>query len=141
MIRTLAIALLAIAMASVSAAQFQADAHPHTGSTTYITMGEGIVLEKTQLEMNIPAQDAMPWAVIEGTVTNPVEEHPVIVQIRQSDGEPARFAQVDIAGDGSFEYRFRVFSMDDGEIVRAFEGDYNVTIYKLVYSGSQSGQA
>lgn len=138
MIRTLAVIILAVAMISISVTQIQtASAHPHNGSTTYVSLGDGIALERTQLTINIPTQNIMPWAFVEGVIKNPAMEYPVIVQIHERNGEPVRFGQVDVAEDGSYEYKFRVFSLDEGQVVRAFEGDYDVTVYKVVHINSQ----
>ncbi len=141
--RALGIAVLALAMVAMSAAHIQyIAAHPHPeATTTYVLLGGDMALERTQLTMSIAADNTMPWAFVEGTVSNHVEHHPVIVKIDGADGDPARYAQVDVADDGSYEYRFRVLSVDDGQVIRAFEGDYDVTIFKVVYIDTDHAHA
>ena len=59
--------------------------------------------------------------------------YPVIIQIYQG-GDPVHFAQVDVKGDGSYEYKFRVQSLDSstGEVVKIFDGDYTVNIFRVI---------
>lgn len=138
MIRTLAVMILAIAMVSISVAQIgSASAHPHNNSTTQISLGDGTAIERTQITFNIPSDNVQPWAFVEGIVENPVKGYPVIIQIHNSNAEPMKFAQVDLAGDGTYEYRFRVSSLDEGNSVSIFEGDYDVTIYTVVHVDQQ----
>lgn len=133
--RALGLAFLAIAMISISVSQTQsAIGHPHDSATTYMDIGEGIALEQTRIVMSVPSDNTMPWAFVEGKVTNPVDGYPVLVQIYDDGPEPLKIAQLDIAGDDTFEYKFRVYSVDDGQETRFFEGDYRVTISKVVYT-------
>ena len=48
--------------------------------------------------------------------------------------DPVHFAQVDVKGDGSYEYKFRVQNLDSntGEIVKIFDGDYTVNIFRVI---------
>ena len=43
-------------------------------------------------------------------------------------------AQVDVKGDGSFEYKFRIRNVDlnTGEATNFFEGQYTVNIFKVI---------
>ena len=64
-------------------------------------------------------------------VSDPAERYPVIIQFFKGE-EPVHFAQVDVKGDGSYEYKFRVRSVDDGKVTNIFEGDYEVRIFKVI---------
>lgn len=125
-------AAVAAALAALACAG-GAEAHPH--GTTYVALGEGIALERTALELVVPADNPLPWAFVEGKVGDPVEGHPVIIQIHERGGEPARFAQVDVGEDGSYEWRLRVLSIDGGVETRALAGTYDVTVFKVVHVG------
>ena len=48
------------------------------------------------------------------------------------NGEPIHFAQSDVNDDGSYEYKFRIRSVDGDTVVDVFEGDYVVKIFKTV---------
>ena len=39
---------------------------------------------------------------------------------------------MDVKGDGSYEYKFRVRAVDDGKVTNIFEGDYEVRIFKVI---------
>ena len=131
-------AVMAVALA-VMACAGGADAHPH--GTTYTMLGDGIALERTALELVVPADTALPWAFVEGTVHDPVDGYPVIIQVHERGGEPARFAQVDVGEDGSYEWRVRVLSVDGGVETRALVGAYDVTVFKVVHAHGTAGQA
>ena len=63
-----------------------------------------------------------------------VPGHPVIIQIYAGDGSAVHFAQVDVADDGAYEYKFRVRNVEsDGTATLLFTGDYTVAVYKVVY--------
>ena len=103
-----------------------------------------IGLEKTILTLNVPENNNLPWAFVEGKISNPVTEYPVIIQIFDNndssvDGNDVgavHFAQTQINSDGSYEYKFRVADITDGQIINIFEGDYTVKIFKVVYIDS-----
>lgn len=97
------------------------------------TFTENIVLEKTILELNVSENNVLPWGYIEGKISNPVKEHPVIIQIYQ-DGKPVQFAQVSVNDDNTYEYKFRVRDVNADRIINIFEGSYTVLIYKVVYA-------
>ncbi len=110
-------------------------------TTEVIPIDEQIGLEKTNLTFYASPDNTLPWGFVEGTIANHVPSYPVIIQIYDDNGEAYHFAQTNVEEDGSFEYRFRVSSVDDGKVINIFEGDYFVTIYKVVYLYSDSIQA
>ena len=74
--------------------------------------------------MNIPEGNALPWGTMKGKINDPTQGHPVIIQFFKSIKEdPVQVAQVDVKGDGYFECRFRVLSIDEGNVTHFFEGD------------------
>ena len=103
-----------------------------------------IGLEKTILTLNVPENNNLPWAFVEGKISNPVTEYPVIIQIYDNndasvngnDIGAVHFAQTQIDSDGSYEYKFRIADVSDGELINIFEGDYTVKIFKVVYIDS-----
>ena len=54
-----------------------------------------------------------------------------IIQIYQN-GDAIHFAQTNVNDDGSYEYKFRVRSVDGNNVVNVFEGDYEVRIFKTI---------
>jgi hypothetical protein len=98
-------------------------------------------LEKTTLTFNVPENNSFPWAFVEGKISNPVLEYPVIIQIFDNDDSlvsgnnvgAVHFAQTEINDNGTYEYKFRVTETVDGESVNIFEGDYTVKIFKVIY--------
>ncbi len=134
MTRIPALVALLVAAACVSAAHVSgASAYTNAGTTTYVPLGDGIAMERTELELVVPSTNTLPWAFVEGKVDNPVDGYPVIIQIHANGGEPVRFAQVDLSEDGTYEYRMRALSIDDGVAVRALDGAYDVTVFKVVH--------
>lgn len=114
--------------------------HTHDALTDVTPLSATIGLEKTSLFFHAPDDNILPWAYVEGKIANPVNEYPVIIQMF-SDGEATHFAQTNVNEDGTYEYKFRVRSIDNGEIIRPFIGDYTVVIYKVVYLNSDIGSA
>ena len=106
------------------------DEIPTTGITP---INSEIGIEKSVISMNIPSDNNLPWGFVEGNVSNHVSGNPVIIQIYQN-GEPVHFAQTEVSDDGSYEYKFRVRDVDNGNIIKVFEGDYTVKIFKVVHS-------
>ena len=96
-----------------------------------IPMDNTIALEKTILSMHVPFDNTLPWGFVEGKIAYPVPEYPVIIQIYKED-EPIHFAQTEVEEDGSYEYRFRVLSIDGAKTINVFNGDYTVKIFKVV---------
>jgi len=108
-------------------------AFAETPQTTEIKLDDETSLQKTVAIMSIPENNAMPWGAVKGKVHDPVQGYPVIIQFFKSlEEDPIHVAQVKLKGDNSFEYRFRVLSVDDGKTTHFFEGDYSVKIFKVV---------
>jgi hypothetical protein len=108
--------------------------------TEIIPLNNEIGIEKTILSLHASPDNTLPWGFVEGNIANHVSSYPVIIQIYDDDGHATLFAQTDVEEDGSYEYRFRVRNVDDGQVINIFEGDYNVKIFKVVYLGPSSGQ-
>ncbi len=109
-------------------------------NTEVISIDGNIGIEKTTLTFSVPNDNNLPWAFVEGKITNPVLDYPVIIQIYDNDDQitgndvgAVHFAQADVSEDGTYEYKFRVKDIDGEKIVNIFEGDYTVIIFKVVY--------
>jgi hypothetical protein len=103
-------------------------------STTTITpINDEVSLKKTVIPMNIPKDNIFPWGAVRGQASEFAERYPVIIQIFKGE-DPVHFAQVDLKGDGSFEYKFRIRNVDanTGEVTNIFEGQYTVNIFKVI---------
>jgi hypothetical protein len=102
-------------------------------SITVTPINEEISLQKTITTMSIPQDNKLPWGAVKGAASDYVERYPVIIQIYKGE-DPVHFTQVDVKGDGSYEYKFRVRSLDSntGEFVNIFEGDYTVKIFRVI---------
>ena len=100
---------------------------------TVTPINEKVSLEKTTTTMSVPQDNTLPWGTIRGEASDVAERYPIIIQFYQGE-DPVHFAQVDAKGDGSYEYKFRVRNLDSntGEFVNVFQGDYTVTIYKVI---------
>lgn len=104
-------------------------------SAAYGQLDEGgVEMVSAELAMSVPEGNTVPWAFVEGSVPDHAPGYPVIIQIYSDGGDAVHFAQADVAGDGSYEYRFRVLDVTDGERTAVFEGDYTVRIFKFVYA-------
>ena len=120
-------------MLSMSVLLLNAPAFAESSQTTSSRLDDGTSLEKTVTMMNVPENNTLPWGAVKGKVNDPAQGYPVIIQFFKSiEEDPVHVAQVDIKGDGSFEYRFRVLSVDEGQTTHFFEGDYVVKIFKVV---------
>ena len=116
---------------SVPLLDMRAFAEP--SQTTVTKLDDEISLEKTVTIMSIPEDNTLPWGTVKGKVNDPSQGYPVIIQFFKSiEEDPIHVAQVSLKGDDSFEYKFRVLSIDDGEITHFFEGDYYVKIFKVI---------
>jgi len=114
-------------------------AFAETSQTTEIKLDDKTSLQKTVAIMSIPENNAMPWGTVKGKVHDPVQGYPVIIQFFKSlEEDPIHVAQVKLKGDNSFEYRFRVLSVDDGKTTNFFEGDYTVKIFKVVNTSTDN---
>ena len=109
-------------------------AFAETSQTTVLKLDDETSLQKTVTIMSIPENNTMPWGTVKGKVHDPVQGYPVIIQFFKSLEEkvPIHVAQVNLKGDGSFDYQFRVLSVDEGNITHFFEGDYYVKIFKVI---------
>ncbi len=120
-------------MLSMSIFLLNMPAFAETPQTTEIKLDDETSLQKTVAIMSIPENNVMPWGAVKGKVHDPVQGYPVIIQFFKSlEEDPIHVAQVKLKGDDSFEYRFRVLSVDDGKTTHFFEGDYHVKIFKVV---------
>ncbi len=99
-------------------------------SEIVVTKGNFEVVE-TIIPMYISPENILPWASVSGIVENYADNHPVIIQIYQND-EPVHFAQTNVNDDGSYEYKFRVKTVNDDKIINIFEGNYEVRIFKTI---------
>ena len=83
--------------------------------------------------MSVPDDNKLPWGTVMGDASDVAERYPIIIQFYKGE-DPVHFAQIDSKGDGSYEYKFRVRSLDSnsGEFVNIFQGDYTVKIYKVI---------
>ena len=96
-------------------------------------INEEVSLQKTITTMSVPENNELPWGTVRGDASEYVERYPVIIQFYKGE-DPVHFAQVDVKGDGSYEYKFRVrnLDLDTGEVLNIFQGDYTVKIYKVI---------
>ena len=83
--------------------------------------------------MAVPENNELPWGTVKGAASDYVERYPVIIQFYKGE-DPVHVAQVDVKGDGSYEYKFRVRNLDlnTGEFVNVFEGEYTVKIFRVI---------
>jgi hypothetical protein len=100
---------------------------------TVTPINENLSLQETITTMNIPQDNKLPWGAVKGAATDYVEGFPIIIQIYKGE-DPVHFAQTDVNEDGSYEYKFRIKSIDSntGEFVNIFEGDYTVKIFRVI---------
>ncbi len=112
--------------------QILVNGHTHEPQTQYIPLNGIIGLEKTSIMFHTGEENSLPWGFVEGKIANPVAGYPVIIQIFKDD-EAVHFAQTDVNDDGSYEYKFRVLNVENDQTTKIFDGDYRVTIFKVVY--------
>ena len=100
---------------------------------TVTPINEKVSLEETIATMYVPEDNKLPWGTVRGGADDVAERYPVIIQFYKGE-DPVHFAQVDVKGDGSYEYKFRVRNVDleTGEAINIFEGQYTVKIYKVI---------
>jgi len=129
--------IITIMIISVFSASF-ADELPSNSQITPLDGNIGI--EETVLTFSVPDNNVLPWAFVEGKISNPVLDYPVIIQIYDNDDQvvgnnvgAVHFAQTDVNEDGTFEYRFRIKDFNGESFTNLFEGDYTVKIFKVVY--------
>ena len=107
-------------------------------SVTVSIINEKLSLEKTVTTMTVPQDNKLPWGAVKGASSEYVERYPVIIQFYKN-GDPVHVAQVDVRGDGSYEYKFRVRNIDNntGEVTNIFEGQYTVKIFKVIHNQNE----
>ena len=115
----------------------QEDAFAAQNTVTTVPINEELSLQKTVTVMSVPSDNTLPWGTVRGAASDYVERYPVIIQFYQN-GEPVHVAQVNVKGDGSYEYKFRVGGMNSetGEFQNFFEGDYTVNIFRVIPNGN-----
>lgn len=105
---------------------------------TTVSLDEKVSLQKTTTMMSVPLDNTFPWGTVRGTIDDPAQGYPVIIQFfnEKNDDEPMHVAQVDVKGDDTYEYKFRMRDVDlqSGQVTTIFEGDYTVKIFKVVNS-------
>ncbi len=113
-------------------------AETNQNSITVTPINEMISLQKTVTTMIVPENNTLPWGTVNGSAFDYVERYPVIIQFYKGE-DPVHVAQVDVKGDGSYEYKFRVRSVDNntGEAVDVFEGQYTVKIFKVIHNQNE----
>jgi len=126
------IAIASLAMIAVFSAISTSFAESVDTQTTITPINSSVGLEKTVVPFHTPKENKLPWGFVEGKIANPVEGHPVIIQIYKV-GEAVHFAQTNVHEDGSYEYKFRVRDVTNDIVTKIFEGDYTVKIFKVVY--------
>ncbi|MBM2851484.1 MAG: hypothetical protein HW420_31 [Candidatus Nitrosotenuis sp.] len=126
------IVIASLAMVAVFSAVSPSFAESVDTQTTITPINSSVGLEKTIVPFHTPKENKLPWGFVEGKIANPVEGHPVIIQIYKVD-EAVHFAQTNVHKDGSYEYKFRVRDMTNDIVTKVFEGDYTVKIFKVVY--------
>ncbi len=113
----------------------QTFAETQENETTIHPINEKLSIKKTTVSIDIPEDNTLSWGMVKGEASDYVERYPVIIQFYQ-DEEPIHVAQVDVKGDGSYEYKFRVRNVDNntGEVINIFEGQYIVKIFKVIHN-------
>ena len=113
-------------------------AQSNQNSITVTPIDEEISLQSTVTTMSIPEDNVLPWASVRGSASDYVERYPVIIQFYKGE-DPVHVAQVDVKGDGSYEYQFRVRNVDlnTGEVMNIFQGDYTVKIFRVIHNTDQ----
>ncbi len=120
-LKTLRLDLLASLMFTLVVLLYPTDTIAENTTTITPINGE-VSLKKTVIPMNIPKDNIFPLGTVRGQASEFAERYPVLIQIFR-DEDPVHFAQVDLKGDGSFEYKFRIRDVDanTGEATNIFE--------------------
>ncbi len=139
-------ALLTIAILVNPANAFAVTQTPDNVSTVTNPINDEISLEITTTSMYIPEENTLPWGTVKGAVADPAERYPVIIQFFDANDSEVvdtedlvHVAQVDVKGDDTYEYQFRVLNKDlqTGQLIDIFEGKYVVKIFKVVQNSEQ----
>ena len=120
------------AFAHPHSGQIMINGHTHEVQTEIIPLNGMMGLEKSTILFHASEDNTLPWGFVEGKIANHVEGYPVIIQIFQNN-DAVHFAQTDVSQDGTYEYKFRVLHSVNGDTKKIFDGDYSVTIFKVVY--------
>ena len=125
--------LLVVSVMTVFGVMMVPDTSAESNHVTVTPINEKISLEETITTMYVPEHNKLPWGSVKGEADDIAERYPVIIQFYKGE-DPVHFAQVDVKGDGSYEYKFRVRNVDatTGEAINIFEGKYIVKIYKVI---------
>ena len=102
-------------------------------TTRIIPIDETIAIEKTILFFHAPEEPSHYWGYVEGKIANHVPGFAVVIEMYNEKESFPRYSQVDVNEDGYYEYKFRVKNVHDGELVWKMEGDYRITIFKVVH--------
>ncbi|RNJ78190.1 MAG: hypothetical protein D9C04_07655 [Nitrosopumilus sp. B06] len=102
-------------------------------AVTVTPINEMISLKQTILTMSIPEENKLVWGYVRGDPSEYVERYPVIIQFFKGE-EPVHVAQIDVKGDGSYDYKFRIknVNLDTGETLNLFQGEYTVKIFRVI---------
>ena len=125
------------AFAHPHSGQIMINDHIHKSQTEIIPLNGMIGLEKSTILFHTSEDNTLPWGFVEGKIANHVDGYPVIIQIFQNN-DAVHFAQTDVNQDGTYEYKFRVLHSENGETKKIFDGDYSVTIFKVVYMNQEN---
>ena len=120
------------AFAHPHSGQIMINGHTHEAQTEIIPLNGMMGLEKSTILFHASEDNTLPWGFVEGKIANHVEGYTVIIQIFQNN-DAVHFAQTDVSQDGTYEYKFRVLHSENGNTQKIFDGDYSVTIFKVVY--------
>lgn len=124
--------LLKVAIATIAFALVLATVNSAFAESNITPLDASTGIEKTITSFSVSKNNKLPWGFVEGKIANPVEGHPVIIQIFKN-GDPVHFAQTDVKEDGTYEYKFRVRDVTNGKVNKIFDGEYIVKIFKVVY--------
>jgi len=102
---------------SLSVLMYDVYAFTDSTQTTVTRIDDEKRLQKTTLHMNIPETNTLPWGTIKDKIDHPSQGYLVINQIFKSNEDvPIHVAKVNLKGDNSSEYKFRLLSIDEGII-------------------------
>ena len=122
-----------IAVLGIMVIPSTAVAETNQNSISVNPINEKVSLETTTTILSVPENNTLTWGTVKGSATDYAERYQVIIQFYKGD-EVIHVAQVDVKGDGSYEYKFRVKNLDHntGEVTDIFYGDYTVKIFKVI---------
>ena len=108
-------------------------AETNQNSISVKPINEKVSLETTTVTLSVPENNTFSWGTVSGPSSDYAERYPVIIQFYKGD-EAVHIAQVDVKGDGSYEYEFRVRNLDHntGEFTDIFHGEYTVKIFRVI---------